>query len=79
MIFVFALVFTFVVDFIFIFVFVLLLAMLAHEMRNKKAADAGATQQTTRNEELQDTMLLVASLLTFFTQLFAFFVAAAFA
>jgi hypothetical protein len=35
-------------------------------MRNKQAADAGATQQAARNQELQDTMLLVASLLAFF-------------
>jgi heme/copper-type cytochrome/quinol oxidase subunit 2 len=76
MIFVFALVFTFVVDFIFVFVF--LLAMLAHEMRNKQAADPTTAQQTTGNQELQDTMLLVTSLLAFFTEFLAFFVATTF-
>jgi heme/copper-type cytochrome/quinol oxidase subunit 2 len=77
MIFVFALVFTFVVDFIFVFVFVFLLVMLAHEMRNKQAADPTTAQQTPRNQKLQDAMLLVASLLAF-TQFLAFFVATAF-
>jgi hypothetical protein len=52
--------------------------MLAHEVRKKQAADAGATQQSARNQELQETMLLIASLLAFFTHFLAFFVATAF-
>jgi heme/copper-type cytochrome/quinol oxidase subunit 2 len=76
-IFAFAFVFTFVVI-ILAFVLVFLRAMLAHEVRKKQAADAGATQESARNQELQDTMLLVASLLALFTEFLAFFVATAF-
>ena len=61
------------------FLLAFLLAMLAHEVRKKQAADAGATQQSARNQELQDTMLLIASLLAFFTKFVAFFLATAFA
>ena len=57
------------------FLLAFLLAMLAHEVRKKQAADAGAAQQSARNQELQDTMLLIASLLAFFTHFVAFFLA----
>jgi heme/copper-type cytochrome/quinol oxidase subunit 2 len=77
MIFVFALIFIVVVAFILVLVF--RLAMLAHEVRKKEAADPAATQQPARNQELQDAMLLVPSLLAFLTRLLAFFVATAFA
>jgi uncharacterized membrane protein len=46
-----------------VFVLVFLLAALAQEVRKKQAANAAAAQQATRNQELQDAMLLVASLL----------------
>jgi heme/copper-type cytochrome/quinol oxidase subunit 2 len=78
-----AMIFSFVLVFIlvvgFIFVLVRLLSVLAYEVRKKQAADAGATQQPTRDQELQDTMLLIASLLAFFAQFLAFFVATPFA
>jgi hypothetical protein len=76
MIFVFALVFIVVVVFVFVLVF--LLTALPQEVGKKQAADAAATQQPARNQELQDTMLLVASLLAFLTRFLAFFVATAF-
>jgi ABC-type Fe3+ transport system permease subunit len=76
MIFVFALVF---VVLVLAFVLALLLAMLAHEVRKKQAADAGATQQSACDQEFQDTMLLIASLLAFFAYVLAFFAATAFA
>jgi hypothetical protein len=61
-----------------VFALVLLLATLAHEVRKKQAADAAATQQSARNQELQDTMLLIASFLAFFTKFVAFFVTTSF-
>jgi heme/copper-type cytochrome/quinol oxidase subunit 2 len=78
MIFAFALVFIFIVVLVFVLVLVLLLTVLAQEVRKKQAADPAAAQQATRNEELQDTMLLIASLLAFFTRFLAFFAATAF-
>jgi heme/copper-type cytochrome/quinol oxidase subunit 2 len=76
MIFIFAFVFILAVSFI--FVLVRLLAVLAHEVREKQAANAGAAQQSARNQDLQDTVLLIASLLALFTELLAFFVATPF-
>jgi heme/copper-type cytochrome/quinol oxidase subunit 2 len=77
MIFAFALVFIAIVVLVFVLVLVLLLTVLAQEVGKKQATDAAATQQATRNQELQDTMLLIASLLGFFTQFLAFFAATA--
>jgi hypothetical protein len=42
-------------------------------VRKKQAADPAAAQQAARNQELQDAMLLIASLLAFFTQFLTFF------
>jgi heme/copper-type cytochrome/quinol oxidase subunit 2 len=76
--FVFALVLIVIVIVVLVFVFVILLTMLAQEVGKKQAADAAATQQPARNQELQDTMLLVTSLLAFLTRFLAFFMATAF-
>ena len=73
MIFAFVFVFTIIVVLVLVLVLVLLLTAFAQEVRKKQAADAAATQQATRNQELQDTMLLIASLLALFTQFLASF------
>jgi heme/copper-type cytochrome/quinol oxidase subunit 2 len=69
---IFAFTFVFIVIVLLVFVLVLLLTMLAQEVRKKQAADAAAAQQATRNQELQDTMLLVASLLALVAKVVAF-------
>ena len=56
-----------------VFVLISLLPALAQEMRKKQAADAAAPKQPARDQELEDTMLLIASLLAFFTQFLASF------
>jgi hypothetical protein len=80
MIFAFAFVFVFVVIVVIVvvFVFVTLLTALAQEVRKKQAADAAAAQQAACNQELEDTMLLIASRLAFFTWFVAFFAATTF-
>jgi hypothetical protein len=61
-------------------VLVFRLMALAQEMRKKQAADALATQQAARNQEFQEAMFLVASLLGPLAGIFVtFLVAAAFA
>jgi heme/copper-type cytochrome/quinol oxidase subunit 2 len=76
MIFAFALVFIVIV--VLVFVIVLLLAALPQEVRQKQAANPATAQQAARNQELQDTMLLIASLLAFFTQFLPFLAATPF-
>jgi hypothetical protein len=51
--------------------------VLAQEMREEQAADAAAAQQPARNQELQDAMLLIASLLAFSAKFVTFFRATA--
>ena len=70
---IFAFTFVLIVIVVVVFILVLLLAMLTQEVRKKQAADAAATQQATRNQELQDTMLLITYLLALFTQFLASF------
>ena len=70
MIFVFALVF--IVNVVFVFVLVPLLTPLAQEVGKKQTADPAAAQQAASNEELQDTMLLIAALLALVAKIVAF-------
>jgi uncharacterized membrane protein len=76
MIFVFA--FVFIVIVVLVFVLVLLLTALPQQVRQKQAPDAAAAQQAARNQELQDTMLLVTALLALVAKVLAFFVATPF-
>jgi hypothetical protein len=59
---VFALVFAFLVALV--FVLIPFIAALAQEMSKKQQANAASAQQATRNQQLQDTMLLIAALRT---------------
>jgi hypothetical protein len=77
-VFVFVFVFVFMVIVVLVFVFVTLLTALAQEVGKKQAANPAAAQQAARDQELQDTMLLIASLLAFFTRFLAFFMATPF-
>jgi heme/copper-type cytochrome/quinol oxidase subunit 2 len=58
---------------------VFLLMALVQEVRNKQTADAPAAQQAASNEELQEAMLLIPSLLALFAKVVAFLSATAFA
>jgi heme/copper-type cytochrome/quinol oxidase subunit 3 len=60
-----------------VFVLVSLLPVLAQEMREKQAADAGSAQQPARNQKLQDAMLLIAFILAFSARFVAFLLATA--
>jgi hypothetical protein len=60
-----------------VLVLVLLLAVLAQEVCKEQAADAATAQQAACNQELQDAMLLIASLLTLSAKFVAFLSATA--
>jgi hypothetical protein len=67
----------FIAALILVFVLVSLLPALAQEVGEEQATDAAATQQPARDQELQDAVLLIASLLAFSAKLVAFLLAAA--
>ena len=75
MIFIFALIL--IVVHVLVFALIFLLVVLAQEVGKQQAADAASTQQTTGNQELQETMLLIASFVALSAKLVAFLSATA--